>query len=76
MRYNVLVQEYLSNAFDYESYINSTDDVYYQKSVYEAFLAAQTALANATNKDEIIPAISAYDAAAAQLKASLEAYAQ
>ena len=74
--YNVLVQEYLSNAFDYESYINSTDDVYYQKSVYEAFLAAQTALANATNKDEIIPAISAYDAVAAQLKASLEAYAQ
>ena len=73
--YAYMKEDYLSNSVDYVAYIENNGDAYYQASVYEAYMAAQEALVNATSPADITVAIGAYDAASKAMKKSLEAYA-
>ncbi|MBO5750288.1 MAG: hypothetical protein J6R36_05000, partial [Bacteroidaceae bacterium] len=72
--YKHLAEDYLSNSVDYVGFIDETG-AYYQISVYDTYVAAQTALVNAQTPGDITAAIAAYDSAAKALKASLDAYA-
>ena len=72
--YSYMKEDYLSNSVDYVGFIDETG-AYYQKSVYDTYVAAQTVLINAQTPSDITAAIAAYDSAAKALKASLDAYA-
>ena len=74
--YKYMAEEYLSGAVDYVDYLERNEDVYYNKAAYDAYVEAQSNLANANTADDIRVAISAYDVATKKLESSIDAYSE
>ncbi len=73
--FKYLAEQQLFSSVDYETYITENENAYHEKAVYNTYIDARNTLINATTPTELGDAITAFNAATNNLKASLEAYA-
>ncbi len=64
------------NDVDLESLINAGEDVYYQHSAYDSYLAAKKAMLGAATADEVVSAIPEYKTWYDELRTSINVYAE
>ncbi len=72
--YKLLAEQVLAQYTDYEAAVAAGTVEFYQKSVYETYLAAKTALSEATDADAVNEAITAFEEAVAAMETSVAAY--